>query len=211
MRSILRMTVVAVLTVLALTACNGDKPNEKLLDKDAMVFINVTDGKTTRVVNPDLPDNPAHLSPKELVEKAEAMITDFGGYEGTRFWLGGILDENSWLVKVGKRNIGEYQYKDIENAKFILWGDFIIGTDRETKEPVLVPDFFTCKNVHFVDKEGNIIGYIPQRVFEEGWKKINVAFNAKEYDKVYKLFEEVYTAFPCTPEEWKRLKEEGKN
>lgn len=35
------MAVVAVLTVLALTACNGDKPKKGQLKQGAMVYINV--------------------------------------------------------------------------------------------------------------------------------------------------------------------------
>ncbi len=205
------MAVVAVLMVLMLmvTACNTNKPNEKLLDKNAMVYINVTDGKA-RAVNPDLPDNPEHLTPHELVAQAENMIHDGEEYKEMRMWLGGILDEHSWLVTAGKRKIGEYQYKLPEQAKFVFWGDFIIDA-RDKDNPKLVPDFFHYKNVHFVDKDDKIIGYIPQRIFREGWEKVKTAFDAKNYDEVYRLFEEVYTAFPCTPEEYAKLKAEGKN
>lgn len=89
-------------------------------------------------------------------------------------------------------------------------GDFIID-NFDPNNPKLVSHFFTAKNVRFVDKEGKIIGYIPQRVFKEAWVKVKAAFEAKDYDTVYRLFQETYTAFPCTPEEYEQLKAEGRN
>lgn len=198
----------ALLIAVSLSGCGGDKPSDKLLDKNAMVYINVEDGKTTRAVNPDLPDNPAHLSPKELVAQAETMISDDAEYEGTRFWLGNIVQEGDY--EHNERPVGEYQYKDVANARFIFFGDMIIDAS-DPENPKLVDVFFVQRNVHFVDINDKIIGYIPQRVFREGWEKVKEAFEAKDYEKVYKLFEEVYTAYPCTPEEYEKLKAEGKN
>lgn len=197
-----------LLATVVLTSCGGDKPSDKMLDKNAMVYINVEDGKTTRAVNPDLPDNPAHLSPKELVAQAETMISDDAEYEGTRFWLGNIVQEGDY--EHNERPVGEYQYKDVANARFIFFGDMIIDAS-DPENPKLVDVFFVQRNVHFVDINDKIIGYIPQRVFREGWEKVKEAFEAKDYEKVYKLFEEVYTAYPCTPEEYEKLKAEGKN
>ena len=197
-----------LLATVVLTSCGGDKPSDKLLDKNAMVYINVEDGKATRAVNPDLPDNPAHLSPKELVAQAETMISDDAEYEGTRFWLGNIVQEGDY--EHNERPVGEYQYKDVANARFIFFGDMIIDAS-DPENPKLVDVFFVQRNVHFVDINDKIIGYIPQRVFREGWEKVKEAFEAKDYEKVYKLFEEVYTAYPCTPEEYEKLKAEGKN
>ena len=201
--------LMAVVAVLMVTACNTNKPDNKLLDKNAMVYINVTDGKA-RAVNPDLPDNPEHLTPHELVAKAENMIsTSTDGTEPT-LWLGGVIEEGEPLTKMG-RKAGEYRYKLLDEAKFVFWGDFIIGTNYKTNEPKLEEDFFLGKDVRFVDKDGNIIGYIPQRVILEAWARIQKHFEAKEYDKVYQIFRETYQAFPCTTEEWNELKAKGMN
>lgn len=192
-----------------LTSCGGDKPSDKLLDKNAMVYVNVQDGKATRAVNPDLPDNPAHLSPKELVAQAEnMMLTTTDGLEGT-FWLGGLIAEGDYLASHG-RKVGEPQYKLLDQAKFVFWGDFVINVE-DKENPKLVEEFFKSTNVRFEDIAGNIIGYIPQRVFREAWEEVKKAFDAKDYDRVYKLFQETYTAYPCTTEEWQKLKAEGKS
>lgn len=198
-----------LLAAVVLTSCGGDKPSDKLLDTDAMVYINVEDGKATRVVNPDLPDNPAHLSPKELVAQAENMVmTTTKGIEGT-LYLSGLIAEGDYLASHG-RKVGEPQYKLLDQAKFVFWGDFVINVE-DKEHPKLVEEFFKSTDVRFEDKAGNIIGYIPQRVFREAWKEVKKAFDAKDYDRVYKLFQETYTAYPCTTEEWQKLKAEGKS
>lgn len=199
----------SLLATVILTSCGGDKPSDKLLDKNAMVYVNVQDGKATRAVNPDLPDNPAHLSPKELVAQAEnMMLTTTDGLEGT-FWLGGLIAEGDYLASHG-RKVGEPQYKLLDQAKFVFWGDFVINVE-DKENPKLVEEFFKSTNVRFEDIAGNIIGYIPQRVFREAWEEVKKAFDAKDYDRVYKLFQETYTAYPCTTEEWQKLKAEGKS
>ena len=199
----------SLLATVILTSCGGDKPSDKLLDTDAMVYINVEDGKATRVVNPDLPDNPAHLSPKELVAQAENMVmTTTKGIEGT-LYLSGLIAEGDYLASHG-RKVGEPQYKLLDQAKFVFWGDFVINVE-DKEHPKLVEEFFKSTDVRFEDKAGNIIGYIPQRVFREAWEEVKKAFDAKDYDRVYKLFQETYTAYPCTTEEWQRLKAEGKS
>ena len=202
--------LLSCLLLVGLGACGGDKPSDKLLDKDAMVYVNVQDGKTTRAVNPDLPDNPAHLSPKELVAQAENMMFDDPeGIEST-MWLGGIIYEGDPLTTMG-RKAGEYQYKLLDEAKFVFWGDFVIDTNYKTNEPMLKDVFFKATNVRFYDKADNIIGYIPQRVLKDAWERIQKHFAGKEYDKVYQIFRETYQAYPCTTEEWNKLKAEGRN
>lgn len=197
------------LAMVALSSCHGDKPTNKLLDKDAMLYINVADGKT-RAVNPDLPDNPAHLSPRELVAQAEYMIFINSDNLEETMWLGAIIEDGDYLTTQG-RKAGEYQYKLVDQAKFVFWGDFIIGHNYKTDEPFLERHFFEAKDLAFYDKDEHIIGYIPQRVLMESWVKIETAFEAQDYDTVYKLFEETYQAYPCTEEEWHELKSKGMN
>lgn len=204
---------VALTALLAITGCNNNEPANGALDPNTMVYINVVDGKTRAVANPDLPDNPAHLSPTELVKQAEWMLST-GAVDGIRgeLWLGGIIEEGEYLTEHG-RKAGEYQYKLIDQAKFVFWGDFVL--DINYKDPdrnlKLDPYWFTAKDVVFEDKDRNIIGYIPQRILRAAWAEVQKYFNAKEYDKVYQIFRDTYQAYPCTPDEWEKLKAEGKN
>lgn len=214
MKRTLKLILATLLVAITASSCKSckEQPNSNLLDPNAMVIVNVSDGKTTRVVNPDLPNNPLHLTPHQLVEQAEFMVTDTEKYTDTKLLLSGIIEKNfgAFLVEAGLKEFGDYQYKDVKNARFTFYGDMILNT-RDPNNVQLESSFFLQKNVRFVDKEDKIIGYIPQRVFTEAWKEIEKAYNAKDYEKVYKLFEDAYTAFPCTPEEWEKLKAEGKS
>lgn len=189
--------------LLATTGCNNNEP--QLLDPNAKMYINVVDGKTRAVPNPDLPDNPEHYTPEEIVEKSVAMIYDVPeGVNAT------VPADVNWQFSLPP------EYKDIPNHRFKIWGEEIIYKDRDGN-PVLNETVIRGKNCRFVEdtdgtKDGlKIIGYLPQRVLKAAWVEIKAAYDRRDYDTVYKLFEEAFTAYPCTHEEWLKLKAEGKN
>ena len=194
---------VGFLALLA-TGCNKNEP--QLLDPNAKMYINVVDGKTRAVPNPDLPDNPEHYTPEEIVEKSFAMIYDVP--EG--------LTNITISPGTGFQFSLTEEYKDIPNHKFKFWGNFIITKDKEGK-PYINETLIRAVNCRFVEdtdgtKDGlKIIGYLPQRVLKAAFEEIKKAFDRGDYDAVYKLFETAYTAYPCTEEEWLKLKAEGKN
>lgn len=194
MKTILRMAVVAVLTVLALTACNGDKPKKGLLKQGAMVYINVKqDG--LKAMEDDTNTDEKLYTPEEIVKEAMNFCLD--DPEGYTNALNGISEK----------------MKDYENNRIKMWGEQIISENGE-----LVEYFMKSKNVRicngkYTDKDNhrNIIAYIPNKVMQEGWIKIKKAYDAGNYEEVYRLFQEVYTAIPITPSEYQKLREKGEN
>ena len=194
MRSILRMAVVAVLTVLALTACNGDKPKKGLLKQGAMVYINVKQDGLKAMEGTTSTDEKLY-TPEEIVKEA----------------MNFCLDDPDGVIN-GLNGISE-KMKDYENNRIKMWGEQIISEDGE-----LVEYFMKCKNVRicngkYPDKDNhrNIIAYIPNKVMQEGWVKIKKAYDEGNYEEVYRLFQEVYTAIPITPSEYQKLVEKGEN
>ena len=197
MRSILRMAVVAVLTMLALTACNGDKPKKGLLKQGAMVYINVKQDGLKAMDGTTSTDEKLY-TPAEIVREASNFGIDTP--EGDINGLLGISDE----------------MKDFENNRIKMWGEQIISKDGE-----LVEWFMKCKNVRIIagnvpgktnpTVDEGIIAYIPNKVMQEGWIKIKKAYDAGNYEEVYRLFQEVYTAIPITPSEYQKLREKGEN
>lgn len=188
------MVVVAVLTVLALTACNGDKPKKGLLKQGTMVYINVKQDGLKAMDGTTSTDEKLY-TPAEIVKEAMNFCLD--DPEGDINVLLGISDE----------------MKDFENNRIKMWGEQIINRDGE-----LVEYFMKCKNVRicngkYPDKDNhrNIIGYIPNKVMQEGWIKIKKAYDAGNYEEVYRLFQEVYTAIPITPSEYQKLRDKGEN
>lgn len=191
------MAVVAVLTVLALTACNGDKPKKGLLRQGAMVYINVQE-KGLKAMDGTTNTDEKLYTPAEVVRECSNFCLD--DPEGNINGLNGISDE----------------MKDYENNRIKMWGEQIISRDGE-----LVEYFIKSKNVRIIAKnvpgktnptvDEGIIAYIPNKVMQEGWIKIKKAYDAGNYEEVYRLFQEVYTAIPITPSEYQKLREKGEN
>ena len=186
-----------MLTVLALTACNGkDKPKGQL-KQGAMVYINVKQDGLKAMDGTTSTDEKLY-TPAEVVKEASNFCLDTP--EGVINGLNGISDE----------------MKDFENNRIKMWGEQIINRDGE-----LVEYFMKCKNVRIIagnvpgktnpTVDEGIIAYIPNKVMQEGWIKIKKAYDAGNYEEVYRLFQEVYTAIPITPSEYQKLREKGEN
>lgn len=198
-------TIIKILAVLAvamaLAACNGkDKPNGRL-EQGAMIYVNVKNGnlKSMDVRATDGDNKEGLLTPREIVETATAMVfTD---------------------PETGKKDMNisiAPQQKDVENARIKMWGEQVINENGTLNEY-----FITIRDLRIVapnklDKDGkmipdfNVTGYVPNEVMERAEKEIRKEYAAGNYDKVYKLFQDAYTATPINLEMWKALYKEGK-
>ena len=185
--------------LLATTGCNKNEP--QLLDPLAKVTISV---KETSPRASETATNPNHYSPRELVEKTAAMIYD--------------LPEKDVSAVTGtdlQFSLNDNTFKDIPNAKFKLYGDFILYKEKDGSV-TLVDTFFKARNCRFVEdtngrRDGlKIIGYLPREVMENAWRIIKAAYDRGDYETVYKTFNDAYVAYPCTPEEYEELKAQGK-
>lgn len=180
--------------VMAVTACNGKEKPKGQLKQGAMIYVNIKE-KGLKAMEGTTNTDEKLYTPEEVVKEALNFCLDTP--EGVINGLNGISDE----------------MKDFENNRIKMWGEQIIDRDGE-----LVEYFMKCKNVRicngkYPDKDNhrNIIAYIPNKVMQEGWIKIKKAYDAGNYDEVYRLFQEVYTAIPITPSEYQKLVEKGEN
>lgn len=178
-----------------LTACTPKQtPTEsKLLDKGAMLYINVKDNmRVTASTDTTTTDDPIP-TPKEVVEQAITFL----------FTDPQTGNPNSPLA------IGPEQ-KDFENNRIKMWGEMIIEPDGS-----LIDYFFKARDFRILarlqgdEKEQRIIAYIPNKRMEEAEAAITKAYNEGNYDEVYRLFQELYTAIPTTTDRWKALKAKG--
>lgn len=177
-----------------------EKEKSKVLDPGAMLYINVKANPTMKAET-DTKDPVEYpiLSPREVVEQALTFLfTD-------------PLDdkENSALA------IHEKQ-KDVENERIMMWGEMIINSlgSKDGSEYHLDDYFFKLRDLRILGsnkEEGvdNIIAYIPNARMEQAEIDIKKAYEAGNYDEVYRLFQELYTALPINNDGWKALKEKG--
>lgn len=209
MKNLILSTTTILLTLLAI-ACTGKDATEdvvdKVLDPNAPLYINVKSNLKSsdvplRTNLDDLTDEELkalfrkwseiarerHLTPEEIVDWCEVM--EF---------------KNNYYDTPVYRGIPERE-KDRENKMFIMTGDKIIKDNK-------VDDYFIeAYDVIFILPKGDTVAYIPNWVLKEASKKIYKAFEEGEYERVYALFKNAYTAIPINGEEYKILKEQGKN
>lgn len=198
MKTILRLLAVLAV-VMAVTACNGDKPKGQL-KQGAMIYVNVKNGnlKSMDVRATDGDNKEGLLTPREIVEQAGMFL--FTHPDGKKNSNISILPEQ----------------KDLENERIKMWGEQVIHEDGTLNEY-----FITLRDVRILapnklDKDGNmlpednVVGYIPNEVMERAEKEIRKEYAAGNYDKVYKLFQDAYTAIPINLEMWEALYKEGK-
>ena len=178
-----------------LTACTPKQtPTEsKLLDKGAMLYINVKDNmRVTTSTDTTTTDDPIP-TPREVVEQA----------------INFLMTE----PQTGKPNCGlaiAPEQKDFENNRIKMWGEMIIEPDGTLSDYFLkVRDFRILARLQGDETEQRIIAYIPNKRMEEAEVAITTAYNEGNYDEVYRLFQELYTAIPTTTARWKSLKAKG--
>ena len=186
-------TILAVLCLAALPSCKQtDNPGK--LAPDAKLYINVVNNNMKAVDDTPTPDGEQRLlTPREVVEQACNFVftEDEGkGDDDVRF---SIMDN----------------MKDLDNARIKLWGQQIINEDGSLEEY-----FMSARNIYVepnrIDEAGGrVIAYIPNKVMEEAWEKIQKAYKEGKYDEVYRIFQDAYQATPITEAEYLKLKAAG--
>ena len=177
-----------------LTACTPKQtPTEsKLLDKGAMLYINVKDNMRVTASTDTTTEDPIP-TPREVVEQAITFL----------FASPLTGKQNSALAVAPEQ-------KDFENNRIKMWGEMIIEPDGTLSDYFLkVRDFRILARLQGDEKEQRIIAYIPNKRMEDAEATITKAYNEGNYDEVYRLFQELYTAIPTTTARWQALKAKG--
>ena len=191
-----------LLGAILLTACNHKEPNkQQVLDPSAQLYINVRNQpmRVTASTDTTTTEDPIP-TPREVVERAGCFIFTHPRTGQPDCPLG-IVDEQ----------------KDYENERIVMWGDMII-TDQDRKEAGdyhLNDYFLKLRDLRILgvlrdgETEQPIIAYVPNKRMEDAEATITKAYNEGNYDEVYRLFQELYTAIPTTTARWQALKAKG--
>ena len=192
-------TPLLLLGAIILTACNPkQEPTQKGLDPATKLYINIRnqpmrDAEDTTTTEDPIP------TPREVVERAGCFM-----FTEPRH---GLTDRPLGIDDV---------QKDYEHERIMMWGGMIMN-DFDNKEGRLeLKDyFFKVRDLRILapmrdgETENPIIAYIPNKRMEEAEVAITKAYNEGNYDEVYRLFQELYTAIPTTTARWKELKKKG--
>ena len=185
-----------LLGAILLTACTPKQtPTEsKLLDKGAMIYINVRNNamKVTNATDTTTTDDQIP-TPREVVERAGSFM---------------YKDH-----KTGKPNMPlaiAPEQLDVDNERIKMWGEMIVEPDGTLNDYFIkLRDLRILAPMRDGETENPIIAYIPNKRMEEAEVAITKAYNDGNYDEVYRLFQELYTAIPTTTARWQALKAKG--
>ncbi|MDD7455991.1 MAG: hypothetical protein PUK70_07085 [Bacteroidales bacterium] len=70
-------------------------------------------------------------------------------------------------------------------------------------------DFINSQDIRILDSSDVVIAYIPTATVRQVRNSIIEEYNKGNYDKVYKIFNDAFVAFPISQEEYDDLVESG--
>lgn len=188
----MKQLILVLAACAALISCKKES-NGGRLDPNAKVALNPAPG--TKAYDPE---NPEHLTAKEITERATIIS----------YW-----NENYEPTNALEREFTPEQ-RDLTSNRLMMWGTdvvdvlgnlttiFIEGHDFLLEE-------WTDRGLPTFKKD--TIAYIPNAVIRAAEQKIKAAYYAEDYATCYKLMDEAFTYTPITAEEWRELKAAGQN
>ena len=217
------LTACAVACALLCSSCGGTKPapepkpEEKTpfyAKEGSFLYLNVNE--TPIMKNETDTESPKGgdllLSPLNIVKYARIIVSkNTDGIDGNF----GIAPE----------------MRDVEHQRIKMWAEMVIAKrpfkengQRVDKWTLLDDGWIASRDVRlvisniepFTTDDGvvipageKVIAYIPNAKMDEAQKAIRKAWEAKDNEEVYRLFNEAFTFIPITNNEWEALKAKG--
>jgi len=160
--------------VLFFAACSKDEDNEKpkwVIDSEAMVNINPDESFNLKALH-------LGLTPEEIVRDAYSMNFK------THWNAFGNREEKGSTLNRGFPD----SYKDYDNNILKFWAIDIINEDG-----TLLKVFLEGYDYFIMNEVDDTIAYIPNDILRTAETLIKDAYEAEDYDEVYRLFDEAYT------------------
>lgn len=153
---------------------------------------------------------PRTLDPTAMIKIREAKQGRSAGGQETPTWEY-VVRNADVLVLYNQKYADGAMYRgfhegqrDLENMALNMF-----GTDIITQHGELSDEFIGAKDVIFVNGD-DTLAYIPNSTLRAAEVKIKNAYEAEDYDEVYRLFDDAYRAIPITGRDYKALKDEGR-
>ena len=212
------LTACAVACALLCAACSDPKPEEKQEEKKpfyaeegSFLYLNVKKQNTMKADTEKPKGGDLLLSPLNIVKYAKIIASRGIGVNGNF----GIAPE----------------MRDVEHSRIKMWSEMVIAKrpfkengQRVDKWTLLDDGWIASRDVRLeinnidpiktddgvvIPAETKVIAYIPNAKMDEAQKAIRKAWEAKDNEEVYRLFNEAFTFIPITNNEWEALKEKG--
>ncbi len=168
---------------LVLSGCKKDSDGR--LDPNATVALNPAPGVKAAAEDAG---NPAHLTARQIVEQADALLA-------TEIGILGIADWN----------------RDFDRNRIVMSSTWVIAQDGTLYDIALKARNHILVTLDRENHPVDTIAYIPNSVMQDLEQRVMAAYEAADYATCYRLFEEGFVFTPITGAEWLELKAEGKN
>lgn len=189
MKKILFITVLAAI----FAACESNEP--KRFEIDPSVTVNIKGLSQPQKASGVFKVDNVHLSNLEIVKQTFALRFTHNGTEYARGFDEGQRDttHTSPMLKMWGTDILYYE-------------ELIDGT--QTGDVLLAPYFLEASGCVLETIKGDTIAYIPNAVLRDAESRIKALFNAKDYQPIYKIFNDAYTFIQITGSEYRELESE---
>ena len=176
-----------LLLIVALASCKGKNEPEKpfVIDPNATILLK--------------PDTKAFARSPQFINKAKVtgltplQIVEQGlNIKFQSHWAGNRLYETPKFIA---RTFAPAQ-RDLNIPALKMWGIDILYQEQTDSPITIMKDFLCGFSVYITDNKNDTIAHVPDSVIIAAKIKIETAFEAKEYEEIYRLFNESFTFIP---------------
>ena len=213
-----RITPLLIACALLCAACSDPKPEEKQEEKKpfyaeegSFLYLNVKNQNTMKADTETPKGGDLLLSPLNIVKYSETIVSKGIGVNGNFGIAPEMRDvEHSRIKMWSEMVIAKRPFKENGQRvdKWTLLDDGWIAS-RDVRIEINNLDPITTDDGVIIPAETKVIAYIPNAKMDEAQKAIRKAWEAKDNEEVYRLFNEAFTFIPITNNEWEALKAKG--
>lgn len=185
--------ILFALVALTLLACER-QPKTFILEPGTMINIKPDLAAWTRSGD-SIPADSGYLEPIEIVRQTIGL--SFMNY---------ALNDSTPL----DRGFAPFQRDTISEIPSLK----MFASDIINQLGEYVPEFIEaedCILFRALNNKRDTIAYIPNAVMREAETAIKIAYDAQDYEEVYRLFNEAFTFLPITGPEWRALEKPNSN
>ena len=188
----MKKLILLIALATAFVACEKNEPKAFEIDPAATVNIKPAAGTKMKAKSNIASE---HLTNLEIVKQTFALRFTHNGTEYARGFDEGQRDttHTNPMLKMWGTDILYYE-------------ELIDGT--QTGDVLLAPYFLEASGCVLETIKGDTIAYIPNAVLRDAESRIKALFNAKDYQPIYKIFNDAYTFIPITGSEYRELESE---
>lgn len=183
----MKKTILFLLAIAAIVAsCKTDEPIVPFkIDPNATILLKPDAKGWTKAPQFIHKAKVAGLTPIEIVEQAVNVKwqSNYAGnvyYETPRFIARGFAPAQ----------------RDLTIPALKMWGIDILYQEQTDSPIAIYKDFLYGYSVYITDNNNDTIAYVPEDVIQAAKIDIETAFEAEDYDEIYRLFNEAFTFLP---------------